>query len=363
MAQRGMIAMAALCLPKIIIADEPTSSLDLITQQSIIELLKSMSCEFDISVIFITHDLQLAGKLSDRVIVLSRGRVVEQGKSVEVLNNPKSEAGASLTAAAIRNVCEVGNKRKLDDKDILLRVTDLCKSFNKHDGSILQDISISLHKGEMLGLAGESGCGKSTLARLIARIIKPSSGGIFFKGTDIYKNSSYPQFVQMVFQNPFLSLDPQMKVRDIIMEGARRKKHFGKREIDDMVGFYLEMVGLDAGIGSRYPWQLSGGQCQRVSIARSLIMKPELVVCDEPTSSLDTVSQAQILELFGSLKNEKDIGYLFISHDIRILGSICDRIAVMHKGRIVETGNCEDILTNPVHPYTRTLVKAAYEAL
>lgn len=363
MAQRGMIAMAASCLPKVIIADEPTSSLDFITQQSIVDLLKSMSCEFGISVIFITHDLQLAGKISDRMIVLSRGKVVEQGNVGEVLENPKSEAAARLTAAAIRNICEVDTKRKYVYKDVLLSITDLCKCFNKHDGSILKAISLSLYKGETLGLVGESGCGKTTLARILARIIKPSLGKVLCKGTDIFKNNNYPELVQMIFQNPFLSLDPHMKVSDIIMEGVQRNKHISKREAVNIVGTYLEMVGLEADISSRHPWQLSGGQCQRVSIARALVMKPELIVCDEPTSSLDTVAQAQILDLFKRLKNENGMGYVFISHDIRILGNICDRLAVMYDGRIVEIGSCTDILISPVHPYTKTLVKAASAAI
>ncbi len=363
MAQRGMIAMAASCLPKLIIADEPTSSLDLISQQSITDLLKNMSCEFGISVIFITHDLQLAGKISDKVIVLSRGKVVEQGKSREVLENPSSEATARLTSAVLKEICCVNSKRNYDEEDAFLCISALTKRYNRHEGNILQEISLNLYKGETFGLVGESGCGKSTLARIIARIIRPSSGKVLCKGTDILKNKNYSELVQMVFQNPFLSLDPHMRVSDIILEGARRKKHFSKRDAVDMVGTYLEMVGLDAVIASRYPRQLSGGQCQRVSIARALIMNPELIVCDEPTSSLDTVSQAQILALFKKLKNEKGMGYLFISHDIRILGSICDRLAVMYKGRIVEMGSCKDILTNPVHPYTKTLVKAAYEAM
>lgn len=361
MAQRGMIAMAASCLPKLIIADEPTSSLDLLSQQSITELLKNMSCQFGISVIFITHDLQLAAKISDRVVVLSKGKIAEEGKSREVLENPGSEATARLTSAVIREINYADNK--INEDDPFLSISALTKCYNRYEGNIFENISLDLHKGETLGLVGESGCGKSTLARIIARIIRPSSGKVFCKGVDIFKNKNYPELVQMVFQNPLMSLDPHMRISDIILQGVLKKKNYSKRDALDMVGHYLEMVGLNKEMATRYPWQLSGGQCQRVSIARALIMNPQLIVCDEPTSSLDTVSQAQILALFKKLKEEKGMGYLFISHDIRIVGSICDRLAIMHEGRIVEMGSCKEILTNPVHPYTNTLVNVAYEAL
>jgi ABC-type glutathione transport system ATPase component len=360
MAQRGMIAMTASCLPKIIIADEPTSSLDSITQQSIAELLKSMSNEFGISVIFITHDLRLASRIADRAIVLSKGRLVEEGKTREVFENPKSEAAVRLKASALKDACEFASERKYADKDVLVRITSVSKHFTKREGYILQDISLDLYKGETIGLVGESGCGKSTLARILTRLIKPSSGSISYNGTDIFKNSRYPEHVQMIFQDPFLSLDPHMKVNDIILEGARKRKHLTTKEVVDIAGTYLEMVGLDAEMGSRYPHQLSGGQCQRVSVARALVMRPELIVCDEPTSCLDTVSQAQILELFKSLKSSNNMGYLFISHDIRLLGNICDRIAVMKKGKIVETGSCSNILKKSVQPYTKLLIEAAY---
>lgn len=360
MAQRGMISSTASCLPKIIIADEPTSSLDLIAQKSIIELLKSMTCDFGISVIFITHDLSLAYKISERVIVLSKGRIVEEGKTKEVFINPKSEAAARLTASALRKVGNFNTKKTNAEKDILIRIEAVDKHFPNKTSNVLTDVSLEIYKGETVGLVGESGCGKSTLARLIARIIKPSAGKILYRNEDIFKSANYPQKVQMIFQNPFFSLDPQMKVENIVIEGVGRK-YLPKKEALERVKHYLEMVGLeDDEISTRYSYQLSGGQCQRVSIARALIMNPELIVLDEPTSCLDTVSQAQILELFKRLKAENKVGYLFISHDIRLLAHICDRIAVMYKGTIIETGSCEDVLVRPVHPYTKQLISVCY---
>jgi ABC-type oligopeptide transport system ATPase subunit len=234
------------------------------------------------------------------------------------------------------------------------------KHFPNKTSNVLTDVSLEIYKGETVGLVGESGCGKSTLARLIARIIKPSAGKILYRNEDIFKSANYPQKVQMIFQNPFFSLDPQMKVENIVIEGVGRK-YLPKKEALERVKHYLEMVGLeDDEISTRYSYQLSGGQCQRVSIARALIMNPELIVLDEPTSCLDTVSQAQILELFKRLKAENKVGYLFISHDIRLLAHICDRIAVMYKGTIIETGSCEDVLVRPVHPYTKQLISVCY---
>lgn len=360
MAQRGMIAMTASCLPKLIIADEPTSSLDSITQQSIAKLLKSMSKDFGISIIFITHDLRLAGRIADRAIVLNKGRLVEEGKTKDVFENPKSEAALKLKASTLKDYYEFPSEKTYEAKDILLRITSVSKHFTKQTNNILHDISLDLYKGETIGLVGESGCGKSTLARILTRLIKPSSGSITYNDTDIFKTNRYPEHVQMIFQDPFLSLDPHMKINDIILEGIRKRKHLTKKEAITMAGTYLEMVGLNVQMGSRYPHQLSGGQCQRVSIARALIMTPDLIICDEPTSSLDTVSQAQILELFKNLKNSNNIAYLFISHDIRLLGNICDRIAVMKKGIIIETGTCSDILKTPTHPYTKLLIESAY---
>jgi len=356
MAQRGMIASAASCLPKIIIADEPTSSLDLISQNSITQLLKSMCLEFGISVIFITHDLSLADRISQRVIVLSNGRVIEEGKTKEVLRNPKSEAASRLTASALKNTCEIDMKKTYENKDVLIRIASVDKYYSKKN-NILEDISLDIHKGETVGLVGESGCGKTTLARLIARLIKPSEGNILYRDEDIYKNRYYPQKVQMIFQDPFLSLDPHMRVGDILLEGIL-KKRLSKKEALYLIKVYLEMVGLNVKMSTRYSYQLSGGQCQRVSIARALIMKPELIVLDEPTSCLDTVSQAQVLELFKKLKQKKQMAYLFISHDIRLLAHICDRIAVMHNGKIIETGSCIDILKKPIHPYTQLLLRS-----
>lgn len=362
MAQRGMIASTASCLPKLIIADEPTSSLDAVNRQAIMDLLGSMVREFGISVIFITHDLGLANKIADKVIVLDKGRIAEEGKAKEVFENPKSDAAARLTASVLKKVYGLDTGRKYEDKDILIGIEAVSKYYSKKNCNVLTDVSLNLYEGETLGLVGESGCGKSTLARLISRIVKPSKGKILYRDKDIFKVKNYHRKVQMIFQNPFSSLDPHMRVEDIILEGVHRKS-LSKKEASELVKSYLDMVGLDAGITERYPYQLSGGQCQRVSIARALIMNPELIILDEPTSSLDTVSQAQILELFKRLKHEHKVGYLFISHDISLLAHICDRIAVMHNGTIIETGNCADIIERPVNSHTKLLIEACYNGI
>lgn len=365
MAQRGMIAMASSCLPKIIIADEPTSSLDTITQASIVNLLKDMSGSYGISVIFITHDLELAGKIADRAVVMSEGTIVEQGDIKEVFNNPKSKAAKGLLSSGIKGKA-VNNKKIEDSKAIpIIEIRSLNKYYKNCSNSIIKavdGVSLRLYDGETLGLLGESGCGKSTLARLITRVVKPSKGEILYDNMDIFKLNNYAKKVQMIFQDPFTSLDPQMRIVDSIAEGidisvSGRVK---QNERCKLVRDFLTKVGLDISLEDRFPHQLSGGQRQRASIARALIMNPKVLVCDEPTSYLDRVSQAQIIDLFAKLKEEEGLTYLFITHDMKVLSSISDRIAVMYRGRIVELGKRQDIMTNPLHPYTDLLIKAAY---
>jgi peptide/nickel transport system ATP-binding protein len=357
MAQRGVIAMTSSCEPELIIADEPTSSLDVIVQFSITKLIKDLAKLLGVSVVFITHDLQLAAKIADRVAVISKGRIVEEGDVQEVLKNPKSEETAQLL-----NACIVSRGRQNGAKSkALLEIRDLTMHYKNGQkiNRALDGVSLTVYEGETLGLLGESGCGKSTLSRIITRIQRPTSGEVLFDGKDIFTKRDYPKDVQMIFQDSTTSMNPQMRVEDIVAEGMDILCKKSRQERTRDVIESLERVGLDKNIKDRFPHQLSGGQRQRVGIARALITNPRILICDEPTSYLDTVSQKYMLDLFMKLKNEINLTYIFITHNIRILGNISDRIAVMHKGRIVEIGTRDEIEFNPIHPYTKMLINAS----
>lgn len=357
MAQRGVIAMNSSCEPELIIADEPTSSIDVIVQYSIIKLIKDLARLQGTSVIFITHDLQLAAKIADRVAVISKGRIVEEGDVQEVLKNPRTNETAQLLNACIaERAQETGVKRKA-----LLEIRDLRMHFKSGNNinRALDGVSLTVYEGETLGILGESGCGKSTLSRIITRIQRPTSGKVLFEGTDIFAIKDYSKIVQMIFQDSITSMNPQMRIEDIVAEGIDILYGKSRQERTKDVIECLKRVGLDKSIKDRFPHQLSGGQRQRVGIARALITNPKILICDEPTSYLDTVSQKHMLDLFMKLKNEINLTYIFITHNIRILGNISDRIAVMHKGRIVEIGTRDEIVFNPVHPYTKMLIDAS----
>jgi len=329
MAQRGVIAMNSSCEPELIIADEPTSSIDVIVQYSIIKLIKDLARLQGTSVIFITHDLQLAAKIADRVAVISKGRIVEEGDVQEVLKNPRTNETAQLLNACIaERVQETGVKRKA-----LLEIRDLRMHFKSGNNinRALDGVSLTVYEGETLGILGESGCGKSTLSRIITRIQRPTSGKVLFEGTDIFSIKDYPKIVQMIFQDSITSMNPQMRIEDIVAEGIDILYGKSRQERTKDVIECLKRVGLDKSIKDRFPHQLSGGQRQRVGIARALITNPRILICDEPTSYLDTVSQKHMLDLFMKLKNEINLTYIFITHNIRILGNISDRIAVMCK--------------------------------
>lgn len=371
MAQRGAIAIAASCRPSIVIADEPTSSLDVITQASIIKLIKNLARVQGVSVVFITHDLQLVSRLADRVVIIEKGKIVEEGRIQKVFNSPKSKAASDLIKAC-RMVEPGGSAEQVKEKrntaimkehrKPILEVQDLRMHYKNGRENIVRavdGISLEVFEGETLGLLGESGSGKSTLARILTRIQKPSSGKVMLEDVDIFGRKDYPQQVQMVFQDPFSSIDPRMRIEDIVAEGMDMLLKKGYQERAKEVARCLQKVGLDESIKDRYPHQLSGGQRQRVGIARAIIMNPRLIVCDEPTAYLDAVSQMQILELFEKLKRELGIAYLFITHNIRVLSTISDRVAVMLRGRIVEIGRTQDVINNPTHPYTARLIKAA----
>ncbi len=364
LAQRGMIATAASCNPRLIIADEPTSALDAFTQLEIVKLIKHLNREYGISFLFITHDMELAYHIADRVIVMSKGAIAETGKIENVFKAPNSEVTKRLLNSAFGNILHEDRKLetpcyKINNNETVIEIKDIKKHFTCGTKGIIKavdGISLEIFRGETLGILGESGCGKSTLARLLTRIIKADSGSILFQGVEIEKVCMYQNCVQMVFQDPISSMNPRMRIQDIVSEGLDinglcRDGSQRKALVEEI----LDKVGLGSMFLNRYPHELSGGQRQRVCIARSLIMKPGMLVLDEPTSYLDAVSQSQILDLFSKIKKELGLTYLLVTHNLKVLARMCDRIAVMLNGNIVEVGSSREILKNPKHQYTRNL--------
>ncbi|TYQ16741.1 UNVERIFIED_CONTAM: peptide/nickel transport system ATP-binding protein [Acetivibrio alkalicellulosi] len=338
MAQRGMIAGVFSCQPEIIIADEPTSALDTATQVSITNLLKEMSTLYGVSIIFITHDLELAKNISDRVAIMSKGRIIEVGRTADIFKNPSTKETRDLLNCQSNENNTNTNKRLIEYKSIpMFEIWDLKKYYTidkKTMKKAVDGVSIGIYKGETLGVLGESGCGKTTFAKLLTRVERPFDGRILYKGVNIFEIKHYPKEVQIIFQDPFSSLNPQMKVLDIVAEGIDIHNKIKKDQRFHMVTNYLEKVGLDGSFCDRYPHQLSGGQRQRVAIARCLIMSPEVLICDEPTSYLDTISQKQIIELIKKLKKDLNVTFVFITHNIKILNEISDRIVIMHRGTV-----------------------------
>jgi peptide/nickel transport system ATP-binding protein len=361
LAQRIMIAAAMSVKPKILIADEPTSALDMLSQAAIVKLIRNLSKELGMAVIFITHDMELAHSVADRIAVMSNGTIVETGDTMSVFKKPGSEAakkllGSMIDSQPIRNISSYSsNDNDAGGRVPLMIISELYKYYRNKAGGItkaVKGISLEIIRGETFGILGESGCGKSTLAKLLTRLIKPDYGKILFNNTEIRKLKNYSRMVQMVFQDPLSSLDPRMRVENIIGEGLDINGLCIKKERTSLIKEYAQKVGFDSDILNRYPHELSGGQRQRVSIARALIMRPEMLILDEPTSYLDTVTQSQILDLFLEIKKELNMTYVFVTHNIKVIGKMCDRVAVMLKGRIVELGSVEEILGNPIHPLT-----------
>ncbi|CEJ13293.1 Glutathione import ATP-binding protein GsiA [bacterium YEK0313] len=364
--QRVMIAMALALEPAVLIADEPTTALDVTTQAQILRLIRDLQATKGTGVLFITHDFGVVADIADRVAVMSKGRIVEIGSRDEVLNQPRHPYTQRLIAAVPHFSARA---RQAVAAPPLLAIKDVSKVF--HRGGFLvrrsevkavNDASLVVARGETVGLVGESGSGKSTLARCVVRLYDPSAGSILFDGTDIAqlgKAAIKPlrKKIQMVFQDPFASLNPRRRVGEIIAEGpithgVARATALGRaREL-------LGLVGLDAGAIDRFPHEFSGGQRQRIGLARALALEPELLVADEPVSALDVSVQAQVLDLISDLKARLGLTMLFITHDLRVAAQICDRIAVMKRGEIVELGPTGQVFANPRHAYTRELLAA-----
>ena len=408
MRQRVMIAMALSCKPSLLIADEPTTALDVTIQAQILQLIRQLQEEMGMAVIFITHDMGVVAEVADRVLVMYHGEAVEEGTCEQIFHNPRHPYTQSLLAAVPR----LGSMRGTDEPAPfpLLRITDpeaeqlgtadmdetpasapepaapapsvsggpvlsvdkLITRFDVETGfwgkvkrrvHAVEQVSFNLYPGETLGLVGESGCGKSTIGRSLIGLETPRSGSIVFNGQELTQVSG-PRLqklrrnIQYVFQDPYAALDPRLTVGFSIMEPLLIHKVCSRQEAERRVGELLERVDLDPAMAVRYPHELSGGQRQRVCIARALAMNPEIIIADESVSALDVSVRAQIINLLLALQKEFRIAFLFISHDMAVIERVCHRVAVMYLGRIVELGSRRDVFENPLHPYTKRLMSA-----
>ena len=378
MRQRVAIALALLLNPKMIVADEPTTSLDVTVSAEILEELTRLCSERDMALLLISHDLAMVGEYCDRIRVMYQGKMVESGDVKSILYDPKHEYTKSLLQAALQ-IQAVTAKDSKTQQPAILQVKELQQHFTLESNFIKQlfgakksvikavdGINFELHEGETLGLVGESGCGKSTLSRTILQLLKPTAGTVEFLGKDLTQLSPQPlremrRQIQMIFQDPHACLNPLMSVGESIADPLLIHRLATSSEAKKQVVTMLEKVGLTptSDYYHRYPAELSGGQQQRVAIARALITNPQLVICDEPVSMLDATVQTQVLELMLALKAEFQLTYLFITHDLWVARFFCDRIAVMKGGKIVEIGTTEQIFDHPNHPYTQKLLAAA----
>ena len=368
--QRAMIAMALILEPAIVIADEPTTALDVTTQAQILALIKDLQAERHTGVLFITHDFGVVAEIADRVAVMQHGRVVEFAEASEVLNRARHPYTRSLIAAVPSLVPERRDDAKI--QPAVIDVRDLDKRYSSGGGLFgrktarvvhaAQSVSFTIRRGETLGLVGESGSGKSTVARCVVRLIDADGGAVELDGTDLLMLSKremnlYRKKIQMIFQDPFASLNPRLKVDRLIAQGP--VIHGTKLEdAIERAHELLRLVGLDPRAADRYPHEFSGGQRQRIGIARALALDPEVLIADEPVSALDVSVQAQVLELLADIREQFRLTMLFITHDLRVAAHVCDSVAVMRLGQIVEYGPTEELFTHPRHPYTRELLDA-----
>ncbi|QLE55869.1 ABC transporter ATP-binding protein [Nostoc sp. TCL26-01] len=387
MRQRVAIALALLLNPKLIVADEPTTSLDVTVSAQILQELTRLCSEENMALLLISHDLAMVAEYCDRIGVMYHGKMVEMGATSSVFGNPQHEYTRSLLKAAlhIQSVDDLGSTEwgvgSADNTSPtpILRVQELKQHYTIEPSFVerlfkaesqtikaVDGIDLDLYPGEILGLVGESGCGKSTLSRTILQLIRPTAGKVEFLGQDLTKLSRQAirasrRQIQMVFQDPHACLNPAMTVGESIADPLLIHHLADAAQAKEQVLWMLEKVGLTPPevYYQRYPSDLSGGQQQRVAIARALITRPKLLICDEPVSMLDASVQSQVLDLMLQLKAEFELTYLFITHDLWLARFLCDRIAVMHGGKIVELGATKKIFANPQHPYTQTLLAAA----
>ncbi len=372
MRQRAMIAMALALEPEVLIADEPTTALDVTVQAQILSLLGRLNRERGLATILITHDFGVVAEVADRVLVMHEGAIVERGELDQIFYSPADPYTRRLLDAVVR-LDAAPPLRPRPEGEALLEVTDLVKHFPVKRGLLIDrevdrvravdGVSFSLREGETLGLVGESGSGKSTLSRTILRLLAPTSGSIRFDGREIAGLSRrrmrpLRRQMQMVFQDPYASLNPRKRIGQIVGEPLRLQGEARGAELRREVQGLLDRVGLSAEHYDRFPHEFSGGQRQRIGIARALALRPKLIVADEPVSALDVSIRAQILDLLSELQAEFGLTYIFVAHDIGVVRHVSDRIAVMHEGRIVEQGPADQVCERPQDAYTRALLAA-----
>ncbi|MBY6005233.1 ABC transporter ATP-binding protein [Salipiger bermudensis] len=362
--QRIVIAMALILRPRLLLADEPTTALDVTTQKQILHLIKELQEQEKTAVVFVTHDFGVVSEIADRIVVMNRGELVETGTRDEILTAPKQDYTRMLVSSV---PSLIPRRSPVTGQPKVLEVVGLVKRYGKKglisDHSVLaaQEVSFTVHKGEITGIIGESGSGKSTVARCVMRLTDPSQGAVVVNGQDIVpmrRLRDVRKQVQYIFQDPYRSLNPRRTIGQSLMEGLI---NYGidEGEARRRAGETLELVNMPASVMNRYPHQFSGGQRQRIAIARAVVMKPDLLIADEAVSALDVTVQAQVLRLLEDIRANTGVSILFITHDLRVAAQICNTVVVMQKGRIVEQGAAGDVLANPRHDYTRALIDAA----
>ena len=374
MKQRVMIAMALAGESRLLIADEPTTALDVTVQAEILKLLKSLQRKYQLGILFITHDLAVVSQVADRVGVMYKGKIIEEAEVGAFFQNPQHAYSQSLLAACP----DINMQRTLNAQEkppkVLLDIQNLKVHFAIKSGLLkrtcgyvyaVDDISFKMGQGETLAVVGESGCGKSTLGKAISQLIPLTSGNVAFDGDGLQSLSKknmnkVRRKLQVIFQDPYASMNPKMMIKEVLSEGLKAQGLVKDKSIlDAQLSRLLETVGMPTDILNNYPHEFSGGQRQRIAIARALSVHPKLIICDEPTSALDVSVQAQILNLLQKLKEELGLAYLFITHDLSVVSYLADRVLVMYLGKIVEQGAVQNILQNAKHPYTQSLLSSA----